>query len=293
MCKQRCRQDPLRLVGLLLVGLTACSLGPQKVEAVTLSLSFKPGDRYAYKIHTGMELTQSHNGRTQPLSGEIDEVEEVRVQSVDPDGTATLEISTRQLGGTLNGVRLPAGKAYTTIWKVTPNGRVVGQGGVGVMGSASASGAGGEPYLPLLPGHKVRPGETWKDSIDIPVRAGSGTAHVESASRYLRSEGERAVIQTTSQATMDVKVDLSQLLQRDPGETATVVGGRMVDYKGSVSTDQTAWLDTKTGRVSRTTITQTLDVDMTVEAPGSPSPSPTRSTGTQNIDLTLAPIEGP
>ncbi|HLQ62213.1 MAG TPA: hypothetical protein VK131_10140 [Candidatus Acidoferrales bacterium] len=279
----------------LLVLVSACSFGARPVEAASLSLGFKAGDHYSARIHLVMDLTTEFGGTARPIRGDITINQDTKVVSVDADGTATLQVSAGPPSGTINGVTLPAGAPSSVTLRVSPDGRVTGAAGIGVFGAGPATGtvSAGDPFLPPLPGHKVKPGDAWQSAYDVPITAGSGKIHLAATSRYLRNEGALAVIQTTSTTTLDFVLDLKKLLEATGQPTRNLPPGSnpTITYKGTVGAEQTSWLDTKLRRVSKATVKQRVDLVVTLG--GGPGQVPTDAAGpihvagTQTVDLNI------
>src|SRR5690348_5378847 len=95
-----------RLGAALFLAVAAC--GTFGVQAHTLSLGYKAGDSFKYRLHATVDYTVAVQGMTVPLKLDVTGDETATVKSVDSSGTADVKLAIANvtlkstLGGTTN-----------------------------------------------------------------------------------------------------------------------------------------------------------------------------------------------
>jgi len=275
-----------RLALLAVLLLAGCgSFGAPKPH--TLSLAYKAGDTFKYKLHSTSKQTVTTNGMSIPLNFEISANESIQVKSVDASGTADLAITLSDLafkstmGGTTNTTTgLPA---QTIDAQIGADGRLVSIGGNQLPSGTpldALTGLGGGFFVSaVLPSNSVKPGDTWTKDYDQANPMGTGTTHIASKSTYLRDESlngvNAAVVETKSTATIDMTFP-------DPAHGNPVAASGMT-IKGTLATDVTTWIDPDRHRVMKTHSTAdddaTIDLKTTAPPPSPTAPSAPQFTG--------------
>jgi len=265
----------LAIVGI--VGLTVLlylSLQPQPVH---LALAFEPGTSTVYRVTFGMDAAPPGSSS----SFRMQETADVtwRVRSVDRNGTATVEAEagrrTLSIGGSPATRTLPV-SGWTV--RVAADGRVLASG-VPVLAEGAGPG-GGLPGLdqvfPVLPVRDVKPGSTWTRDSRLAYLLGSGEVASTSNGRFLRYEdvgGVRGAVVRTN-----VRAPVSLLVDTGPARAPTDTSVRpTVDYLGSISWSQTAWIDPHAGVLLRSSETGRFDLTLTPK--GFPSVFPSFDPG--------------
>jgi len=240
-------------------------------RAQTLSLAYKAGDTYKYKLHASSKQTVTTNEISFPLNFDISADESIKVKSVDSSGTADLAITLSNLTmkSTMGGVTntTTGVPAQTINVQVGADGRLVSVEGNQLPGGTpmqAFSGLGGGFFITaVLPAKPVKPGDTWTKDYDQANPNGTGGTHVTSKSTYLRDESlngvNAAVVETRSTMTIDMTIsDVS------PSSEMGVSGLTM---KGTVTTDVTTWVDPDGHRVMKTHSTAADDATIDLKLP--------------------------
>ena len=199
-----------------------------------------------------------------------------QVTAVDTDGTAALDVELVDISGTSNGQPLPPLGTQRTTRRVAADGRILGGGPSGAAAIKVAIPAADQTYA-ILPARPVRPGDAWSVDFERPNPFGTGSWKVHSENRLLRYEqvaGVRAAVVASRLSTpFDVDLDPAQL-----GQPAGVA----LHEAGTVTAEDTTWLDPAAGRVLKTSSQSRFDVAITVNGAAG-----YRLSGNQAVDLAL------
>jgi hypothetical protein len=296
---------------LVLGGAVLVLVDGEQAEAGPLALTFTPGETQRYRIDQTMDITLGGDlavGVSGPLALETSQVVSWEVRDVDSDGVATIRVTAETPSGTVNGLPIPSmGSTPAVDISVSPSGRVVSVGGP-ALGGSSLDLAGGpfgkllempgtDRFTPLLPPDgDAQPGDSWESSYAEDVPFGHGSVGIDATSRYDRDESvdgtDTAVIVTDSTLSMDVKLDVSEILGAlgaaglPSGPTGLPdLSGAALSYTGGGTFDQTSWLDLASQDVVK--MHTTGDVDVTMWFDGFPGYAGTLTmTGTLDQELT-------
>ena len=240
-------------------------------SAHTLSLAYKAGDTYKYKLHASSKQTVTTSEISFPLNFDISADESIKVKSVDSSGTADLAITLSNLTmkSTMAGVSntTTGVPAQTINVQVGADGRLVSVEGNQLPGGTpmqAFSGLGGGFFITaVLPAKPVKPGDTWTKDYDQANPNGTGGTHVTSKSTYLRDESlngvNAAVVETRSTMTIDMTI-----VDSSPSSDIGMSGLTM---KGTVTTDVTTWIDPDGHRVMKTHSTAADDATIDLKLP--------------------------
>jgi len=271
--------------------------GPSSLMKV--AYNFKAGQTYRYHCSSALNGTLTiGSAPASPEKMEISADSTWKVVSLDASGNATIDLTLSNLKASSTGSMLPGTTTTTTTttttqhfqFQVMPTGEILSGGSPPAPPCPLAMGAGlGPPgtdqFLAVLPGHAVKPGDTWTKTFTRPSPFGQASVTYTTENRFLRYEnlpsGRAAVIQTTATEPLDGSIDLGQALAGTGGAASPVpiptgspVSGT-VRMQGTSSTSTTTWFDVNTDQVKR--MTTVVDTDQTTTfsgIAGLPSPPP-------------------
>lgn len=253
---------------LALVALVTLACGALPAQAQGLSLAYKSGDTYVYKLHTSSKQTMGANGLNIPTDVDMTADETVTVKTVAADGTADLSIMLANLvikttsGGITN---TTTGIPDSTVEaKVAADGRLVSSTG-DQFGTGSPflafTGLSGGFVSAVLPAGAVKPGDTWSKTYDQAIPDGTGGIHIVSKSTYLRNESingvSAAVVETTSTGTMDLSIGTSSAQPSpSPIPGMPTIPNQGMTIKATTTSDVTTWIDPAAHRILRSHSTE-------------------------------------
>ena len=283
----------MRRLALVALVAVACSTSPQGQD---LKLVYHKGDTYKYAIHSTANETVDAVIVKIPINLDLTANQTVTVNSVDSSGTADLSVdmSNVSIKTTMNQNTTPSTVSNVTLnMKVGSDGRIVSVNGNASLGGnpfTVLSGVGGGFISAVLPDKSVQPGDTWTKTYDQANTLGSGSIHVTANSKYLKDEtltgGKAAVIETTTNSTIDLTIDMAKLVAGQSGSaipglsTASIKG---LAFKGTVKAVITTWVDPSTHRVVKTHRTSATDATMTIVPSPDAPPGLAQLTGPINI----------
>jgi hypothetical protein len=272
----------------MVLALAAC--GSFGVQAHTLSLGYKAGDTYKYKLHATSKQTASLSGMAIPITVDMTANESVNVKSVDSSGVADLTITLSDLsiktvtaGVTNTTTGVPSN---STDVKVRSDGTVVSVDGKDVTAgnplNAVSGFDGGFFITAVLPDHAVKAGDTWSKTYDRASPNEKGNVHIVSNSKYVRDESfngvTAAVVETKSTGSIDLNVSAT------PAQFS---------IKGTFTTDVTTWVDPSGHRVVKSHATGHDDVTINLPLMSATGTAPmlqgpVTATGDTTTDLSPA-----
>jgi hypothetical protein len=235
--------------------------GGESANAQPLALSFTEGQTETYAIHMTMDGQMSSDlFAEQPLLMDMSQVQTWTVRSIDRDGVATIEVTTSELSGFVNGVALPATAVPPIEIEVAPDGRVISAGGLALGGAGQTQGfgfPGSSQLTPILPdaGDRVAPGDSWEKDFSQEFPFGEGTIEYTASSTYQRNENvngrQAAVIVTDMIVPMDFTLRFDELISAlgedalagaGPAEIGAL-GDATISYGGQGEFTQTSFVD--------------------------------------------------
>ncbi len=278
--------------------------------------------RYRYRSALNGSLTMGQ-GPALPIKADSSADAAWKIVFVDASGNMNVDLTLTNLKTSFTGSMMPGSTTTTTTtmttqhvqFEVAPTGEILSGGGSSgpPSGLASAQGLGlpgTDQFLAVLPGHAVKPGDTWTKTFTRPSPFGQGSITYTTENRFLRYEnlksGRAAVIQTTATVPLDVSIDLQKAIAAagavdspSPIPVPPPVNGQ-VHIQGTSSTSSTTWFDMKTDQVERMTTVDNTDQTTTfVGISGLSSPPTTQGalppelvgpqhfTGRQTLQLDL------
>ena len=268
---------------LLVAGISLVVLSrDDTAQAQPLALSFSRGQERTYDIHQTMDAHMSSEMfGDRPLKMDLRETVTWKVTSVDQDGTATIEVTVSDVGGSLNGEPVPSTDIPPLELKIASDGRVLSAGGVAFGGSAGTQGfgfPGMEQLTPILPdaGDKVSVGDTWEKTFSQDLPYGDGAIEFTASSTYARNESvdgrEAAVIHTRLTVPLDLTINLSDLLDALGPELAGATGADLgilkdasIAYDGRGSLSQTSLVDLQAQELLETRSNGDFDISLSFQ----------------------------
>jgi hypothetical protein len=261
---------------------------------VALALKFSAGQTLRYRV--GFSINGSVSNLAAPGLGisagpspyrlQVSETVSWRVRSVDSSGEATVEVSVIEGTVTVNGQTHPASAAApVTVLQVAPDGRVVSAQDQGLIpGRGSGGGFPGlDQWTPVLPIRPVGPGARWSRAFDQALPPGPATLRYSTVNSFVRYQDASGIRTAVVSANVSVPVQVTVEPNRLGGAQASSPppdgsgATPTVEYSGSSSWNQMAWVDPKAGALVR--LATTGSVDMTMSFRNFPSLFPTFDPG--------------
>jgi len=287
-----------RLLVLAVIALTAC--GSFGLSAHPISLAFKTGDTYSYKLHAKLDYTIGTQGLSVPFKLELNAKDTVTVNSVDASGVAdvTINLTDITIKSTINNTDdTHAAKSETVNLKVTSDGHIVSVNGKELTSGSlpDLTGMGNGLISAVLPSGDVRVGDTWTKTYDSKPPKGSGTIHVKTDNKYARDEKvgavQTAVVESKITSAIDITFDASALglPMMSPRATPTSPMAQNVSMKGTLTSTVTSWIDTAGHRIVKSHSTGKTDatLNLSMSSPGSATAfnGPITFKGTQAVEI--------
>lgn len=297
----------MKRVALLLscIALFVAACGSIGVQAHTISLAYKAGETYKYKLHVVLNYTVAAQGLSIPFNIDMSGKETVKVKSVDSSGTADLAIDVSDITAktTVNGTTNTTTTTTSTSVeiKVGPDGRIVSVNGNALGSSGSLpgmSGAEGGLVTAILPDKPVKPGDKWTKNYDQtnPMHS-TGAYHVTTDNTYVKDEKvgstDTALVESRIKADLDLSFDMSTLAGEGGTGFFPSAGGsggiKGMSMKGTTKSDVTTWIDTSARRIVKSHSSGSVDATLSfILAPGATTPGlsgPIAFKGTQTLDM--------
>jgi hypothetical protein len=261
-----------------------------------LALSLVRDGSYSYDVHMEMGGTISAQGQQIPFNMQVDQTIGWRVESLETDGTATITVSTKTGSARINGQLGPPLPSQTSTIRVAKDGRIL-SGGLEFRGFENSDFGsmvpGSNQFLPLLPDHPVKPGDTWTKRFDQDLPFGMGRLRYSVDSSLLRYEtidGKRnAVLLSTLRLPLDMSIDLRKFLgsSGDAGKVIPAGTNPKMKFGGSLTMVQTAWFDQVHGELTRSSGDARFDMNIEFkDFPAQANPGgPMHFTGTMSLQV--------
>ena len=256
-----------RLFVLAVVAVTAC--GSFGLTAHPISLAFKSGDAYSYKLHAKLDYTIEAQGMSVPFKLELNAKDSVKVNSVDSSGVAdvTINLTDISIKSTMGGTDdTHLGKPETVNLKVSSDGHIVSVNGTDLTSGSlpDFTGMGSGLISAILPSGDVRVGDTWSKTYDPKPPTGSGTIHVKTDNKYVRDEKvgavQTAVVESKITSAIDITLDSPSLgVPMEPRGGTTSPKLQNVAMRGTLTSTVTSWIDTAAHRIVKTHSTGNTD----------------------------------
>jgi hypothetical protein len=295
------------LLVLLVLSLAATACGGGSGADIPLVYTYEVGDTWVHEMTTAVSGTTEGLGDSAPA--EINETTKTRVtskvESVTPEGVATITVTTETVELLQNGVAqdLTALLPQTVTVTMDPTGKLLStQGGADAAAGLLDSGSFLDPQdlgseigsLVFPVDGKAKVGEQWTSTSTIPLSGLDQELTVTTKAKLTGVATENgmqvASVDYVTKLPMDLEFDLGSLFSTmfgssDDGSTLDLVF-KMV-MKGAVEFGGTTKVDLATGRAVTSDTDGTMDISMEVtEAPEVFVPSDQR--GPFSSKMTLA-----
>jgi len=212
---------------------------PGTVKARAFTTGLQAGQSIHYQVHTVVSGTLTAGSSQLPVNSDQRVSETLRVDAVDRAGTAGVTLTTDTITDS-------SGAALTTKpgpvkLKIGADGRILAGSGA-QLGGRLPSLPGPDQLTPILPGHPVKPGDSWDKTYQRPNPYGTGAFSLTAHNKYVRDEAvagrQAAVIDSTLTGPLDFTIDFSKIPSLPPGSATGAV-----HYVGSVNSKNRYWLD--------------------------------------------------
>jgi hypothetical protein len=256
---------------------------------VALAIEMPAGQQLDYLMTMSMQGTVSAGGATQPVDVGMSGRVGWHVVSVDADGVATVELKLSKLTVNAAGHREKTKNVTVTI-EVSRDGRITSGTDLGVLSGQNGGLPGGTQFMPILPDHPVKPGETWSQGYEQHMNLGYGSLNISATGTLVHFETDAghkvAVVQTTERIPVHMTVDLDQVAKAF--HIAGMPSGAKISYSGSVNVQEYSWVDTVTKALLKSTSESRFHLDMSFEGFGNDLPNGTNLTFDGSLAMTLS-----
>jgi hypothetical protein len=256
---------------------------------VALALDMSKGQSMAYSMSLSMNGTLSVEGQSEPVAANVDGHLGWKVVSVDADGTATVAMHLTKLSARA-GSKTVKLKATTVTVKISHDGRLLSGTDLSVLGRSQSGLPGGSQFMPILPDHAVKPGDSWSEGYQQTSDLGYAPIDIQATGTLIKFEtddGHRvAVVQTTENIPVHMTVQMSEVAKAM--NLPNVPPSAKVTYSGNVNVQSYAWLDTTTSRVLKSNSNAKFDLTMVFSGFGQGVPEGASVSFNGTLSMSLA-----
>jgi len=217
---------------------------------VALALDMSKGQSMGYAMSMSMNGTLSVEGQSQQFDARVSGNVAWKVASVDADGTATVALHLTKLSARSGSKTLKL-KATTVTVKASRGGRLLSGTDLSVFGRSQSGVPGGSQFMPILPDHPVKPGDSWSPGYQQSSDLGYGPIDIQATGTLIHFESESghrvAVVQTTENIPLHMTVKMTEVAKAM--NLPKVPASAKVTYSGTVNVQTYSWLDTATSQV--------------------------------------------
>ena len=254
----------LVVLGLAAIALLGVVMVGGSAGAANLKYVFTKGETHRYQLDMTVKVTGGNLTGGETFDGGLNMVMRHTVTDVDQAGVATIEYAVEKLrmteGGRPKDLAIPS--QVVTV-KMARDGRVVDISGAGFNFLDDVNPAAGlfgpESFGPILPGHKVDPGDSWPLDGEAPNPFGE-PFHIKGTARLLERSADAAVIKSEIRSPIDFRIEFAKLgevagRQLPPGlpkdAAMTFNGFLKMDFTQSMAT-KSGFLQSALGDMSMT-----------------------------------------
>jgi hypothetical protein len=242
---------------------------------VALALDMTTGQTMGYAMTISMHGNVSAGGRSQAVTAQVAGDIGWKVLSVDADGTATVALHLTKLTAQ-SGSKSAKLKAVTTTVKISNDGRLLSGTDLSAFGPARTGVPGGSQFMPILPDHPVKPGDSWSQGYEQASGLGYGTVSIHATGTLVKFESEGghqvAVVQTTETIPIHLTIDVAKLAKQLKLDASNIPASAKIAYSGSVNVETYSWVDTATKQLRKSSSLAKFDLDMAFQGFGAAVP---------------------
>ncbi len=255
---------------------------------VALALEMPSGQRIGYTMTMSMQGTISIGNGSQPVDVSAKGRIGWTVLSVDSDGVATVELRFDQMSVAAGGKSVKT-KPTTVTVKISKDGRLLSGTDLSVFGREPSGLPGGSQFVPILPDHPVKPGDSWSEGYEQTNDLGYGSISISATGTLVNFEKDGghkvAVVQTVETIPIHMTVDLSEVANRF--HIGGIPAGSKITYSGSVNVQEYSWVDTVSKQLLKSTSDARFQLDMTFEGFGHGIPDGANVTFDGSMDMSI------
>jgi hypothetical protein len=262
---------------------------------VALAIEMHAGPPVAYVMALTMNGTLSIAGNSQDVTGGLDARVSWRVTSVDPDGIAEVQLTMSKISAHSEGKTSKIAGPITVEVKIAPDGRILSGTDLSALGDFAGGLPGGSQFVPVLPDHPVKPGDTWSMGYRQTNTVGYGSVDISATGTLVdvsSTDGRKiATVQTHETVPVNVTFDLAKLA-RAFGEDGVPAGAKMT-YSGQIDVIEYSWVDVDAKQLIKSSADSRFHLDMTAEGLGPSIPNGTTLTFDGSMGLDMAQVNAP
>ena len=234
------------LLGVFFLGRTA--------GAANLKYVFTAGETHRYQMSMSMDVSGGNLLGGGRFNGTVEMVMRQRVTKINKAGVATIEFAIERLsmteGGKRRSVPLPSD---VIVIEMTPDGRVLSTSGAEFLGDINPAAGlfGPESFSPILPRHKVDPGDKWSIGGDVPNPFGK-SFHIDGTAELQERSGEgdqaAAVIKSVIASPLNFRIEFAKIAEAE-GEALPegFPSNAVMTFDGNLSMNLMQSMATKSG----------------------------------------------
>lgn len=278
----------LVVLGLVAIAALGVVMLGGSAGAANLKYVFSKGETHRYQLDMTVNVVGGNLTGGDTFDGGMLMIMRHTVTDVDQAGVATIEYSVEKLRLTQDGrpTDLPVPPEVVTV-KMARDGRIVDVSGAGFNFLNDVNPAAGlfgpESFSPILPRHKVDPGDSWSLDGDAPNPFGE-PFHIKGTATLVERRPDAAVIKSVIRSPIDFRIEFAKLGQ---------AGGRQLPpglpkdaamiFTGNLSMDLTQSMASKSGFLQSALGDMSMTGTFTLEK----VPSVGKLTGVLNMSMQL------
>jgi hypothetical protein len=283
------------IVVLLIAGTMVFWFARNGGAGVALAVDLHRGQTTGYLMNMTMDATITVAGQSESFSGSVNAKVGWKVLSVDADGVATVRLTVSNMSGSVDGRSVKEKDPVSVKVKISRDGRILSGTDLSALTGENQSLPGGSQFMPVLPDHPVKPGDSWSEAYEQANPFGTGTIGISATGRLVNFEtdgGHRvAVIQNKEKVPLDLTIDMADLAKQF--HLSGVPSGVKITYAGSIDVTGYSWVDTVTKEMLKSTSDARFHLDMSFEGAGPQIPNGSTVTFDGSMGLAMTQARAP